>query len=82
MLDFFGWTTANICDHFQVAPLTVETYWSRVAERLERNRDAARVWVRQQCESRAFVDQLRDYLAAFASDRNALRMVTDCSVPR
>lgn len=72
VLDFFGWTTANICDHFQVTPLTVETYWSRVAERLGRNRDAAREWVRQHCERRIFVDQLRTYLETFESGRPAL----------
>ncbi len=72
VLDFFGWTTAHICDYFQVTPSTVETYWSRVAERLGCNRDAARLLVRQQCESRAWVDQLRDYLAAFTSDQYAL----------
>jgi len=72
VLDFLGWTTAYISDYLHVTPLTIETYWSRIAERLGRNRDAARLWVRHYCESRAFVDALRAYLAAFANDHHAL----------
>jgi DNA-binding NarL/FixJ family response regulator len=62
MLDFFGWSTADICTHFQVAALTIETYWSRVAERLGLHRDMVRVWVQHELERKTTIDQLRAYL--------------------
>jgi DNA-binding NarL/FixJ family response regulator len=61
-LDFLGWATADICAHFQVAPLTIETYWSRVAERLGCHRELARVRIQHQFERRAIIDQLRDHI--------------------
>jgi hypothetical protein len=63
-LDFLGWSTADICAHFQVVPLTIETYWSRVSDRLDCPREMARVWVQQQFNGRVIIDRLRAHLAS------------------
>lgn len=72
VLDFLGWTTASICDHLQVMPLTIDTYWSRVAERLGRNREEVRLWVKHSIERQAVLDQLRDYLKSTEQDSHAM----------
>jgi hypothetical protein len=45
--DLLGWSATAIAEQFHIAPVTVETYWSRVVERLGVSRDPVRQLVEQ-----------------------------------